>query len=116
MIGDSPSRGCSDLSQSWAAGWLGKDIQHHGFELGLTRLAPVIGMNCTTVRRYARKDQTLPTHSAETVFRLAELEQFGQSDQNAPRDTFAQDRAAHFIGNPKVLGLEVLVRHFAAAK
>ena len=57
-------------------------------ELGPTQLAPVIGVDRTTARRYARDDQTLPTHSAETVLRLAELEAF-------VLDVFASEQAAH---------------------
>ena len=57
-------------------------------ELGPTQLAPVIGVDRTTARRYAREDQTLPPHSAETVLRLAELEALVQ-------DVFASETAAH---------------------
>lgn len=57
-------------------------------ELGPTQLGPVIGMNRTTVRRYVRKDQTLPTHTAETILRLAELEA-------VVLDVFASQPAAH---------------------
>lgn len=57
-------------------------------ELGPTQLAPVIGVDRTTARRYAREDQALPRHSAETVLRLAELE-------GLALDVFANVEAAH---------------------
>lgn len=57
-------------------------------ELGPTQLAPVIGVDRTTARRYAQGDQALPKHSAETVLRLAELEAFAM-------DAFETERAAH---------------------
>jgi putative toxin-antitoxin system antitoxin component (TIGR02293 family) len=56
--------------------------------LGPTQLAPVIGVDRTTARRYARDDQTLPKHSAETVLRLAELESLAL-------DVFASAQDAH---------------------
>lgn len=43
-------------------------------ELSTAQLAPVLGVDRATARRYVQKDQQLPTHSAETVLRLAELE------------------------------------------
>jgi putative toxin-antitoxin system antitoxin component (TIGR02293 family) len=57
-------------------------------ELGPTQLAPVIGVDRTTARRYARDDQDLPKHSAETVLRLAVLEAVAL-------DVFATEEAAH---------------------
>lgn len=57
-------------------------------ELGPTQLAPVIGIDRTTARRYARDDQPLPKHSAETVLHLAELEAFAL-------DVFDSEQAAH---------------------
>jgi putative toxin-antitoxin system antitoxin component (TIGR02293 family) len=56
--------------------------------LGPTQLAPVIGVDRTTARRYARDDQTLPKHSGETVLRLAELE-------GLALDVFASAKDAH---------------------
>jgi putative toxin-antitoxin system antitoxin component (TIGR02293 family) len=57
-------------------------------ELGPTQLAPVIGVDRTTARRYAQNDQMLPRHSAETVLRLAGLEALAL-------DVFASEQAAH---------------------
>ncbi|HVZ45860.1 MAG TPA: antitoxin Xre/MbcA/ParS toxin-binding domain-containing protein [Ramlibacter sp.] len=57
-------------------------------EIGATQLAPVIGVDRTTMRRYAQNDQTLPRHSAETVLRLAELEAMALG-------VFASESAAH---------------------
>ena len=57
-------------------------------ELGPTQLAPVIGVDRATARRYAQNDQPLPRHSAETVLRLAELEILAL-------DVFATEAAAH---------------------
>lgn len=57
-------------------------------ELGPTQLAPVIGVDRATARRYARDDQPLPKHSAETVLHLAELEAFAL-------DVFDSEQAAH---------------------
>src|SRR5689334_8108819 len=41
-------------------------------EIGATQLAPLLGVDRTTARRYAREDQSLPPSSVETVLRLAE--------------------------------------------
>jgi putative toxin-antitoxin system antitoxin component (TIGR02293 family) len=57
-------------------------------EVGATTLAPLIGVDRTTARRYAREEQQLPPHSTETVLRLAELEALA-------RDVFESDHAAH---------------------
>jgi putative toxin-antitoxin system antitoxin component (TIGR02293 family) len=57
-------------------------------EIGPTQLAPLIGVDRTTARRYVRDDQLLPRHSAETVLRLAELEAMAL-------DVFASEPAAH---------------------
>lgn len=57
-------------------------------EIGPTQLAPVIGVDRTTARRYSQSDSTLPKHSAETVLRLAELEALAL-------DVFATEDAAH---------------------
>lgn len=57
-------------------------------ELGPTQLAPVIGVDRTTARRYAQGDQALPMHSAETVLRLAELEAYAM-------EVFGAESAAH---------------------
>jgi putative toxin-antitoxin system antitoxin component (TIGR02293 family) len=57
-------------------------------DLGVTQLAPVLGVDRATARRYARNDQALPMHSAETVLRLAELEALAL-------DVFASEQASH---------------------
>lgn len=57
-------------------------------DLGTPQLAPLLGVDRATARRYVQKDQELPTHSAETVLRLAELEALAS-------DVFATEEAAH---------------------
>lgn len=57
-------------------------------ELGPTQLAPVIGVERTTARRYVQNNQPLPKHSAETVLHLAELEALAM-------EVFASEEAAH---------------------
>lgn len=57
-------------------------------EVGPTQLAPVLGIDRTTARRYAREDHALPQHSAEAVLRLAELEALAL-------DVFATEHGAH---------------------
>lgn len=57
-------------------------------DLGPTQLAPLIGVDRTTARRYVQNDQQLPRHSAETVLRLAELEALAL-------DVFSNEQAAH---------------------
>ncbi len=57
-------------------------------EIGPTQLAPLLGVDRTTARRYAQQDQYLPAGSVETVLRLAELEGLAQ-------DVFETEHAAH---------------------
>jgi len=57
-------------------------------ELGPTQLAPLLGVDRTTSRRYASKDQWLPASSVETVLRLAELEHLAC-------EVFETENAAH---------------------
>jgi putative toxin-antitoxin system antitoxin component (TIGR02293 family) len=57
-------------------------------EIGPTQLAPVLGVDRATLRRYVQNDQVLPAHSAETVLRLAEIEALAL-------DVFSSEEAAH---------------------
>lgn len=90
--------------QFFTGHYLSNDMAHRILRMGITgtvlvplgellhlstaQLAPVLGVDRATARRYAQHDQVLPMHSAETVLRLAELEALAL-------DVFASEEAAH---------------------
>lgn len=95
-------------------------------DLGVTQLAPLLGMDRTTLRRYsANEEARLPSHTIETILRLAELEALARetfaSEEGARRwlktahpmldDETPLEAAATSYGGGRVRELLVAIRH-----